>query len=76
MSLIFIFEKLSKPLRAQILDLRSAVAKEACALLTHFAQTYSREFEVHAHKYLSSECLFKMLNSGKKIMVDLAHDCI
>ncbi|CDW90093.1 clip-associating protein [Stylonychia lemnae] len=71
-----IFKRLQKPIQFQILDLRSTVMKEACQLLIFFSNQYPKDFENHSHRYIHEDCLFKALNNGKKVVVDLAHDCI
>ena len=50
--------------------------KEACNLLIYFANQYPQDFEAHSHRYVNDECLLKALSSGKKVIVDLAHECI
>jgi hypothetical protein len=57
------------------LDLRSAVLKEALALLETLAVDYREHFEQLVYKYISPECLIKALCNGKKVIVDMAHDC-
>ena len=62
---------------AQLLDLRSTVAKEAVKLVTELAEGYPTEFAYNSGRYFSSEssCAFlKMLSSGKKVIAELAHD--
>ena len=50
--------------------------KEACTLLTYLATEHSERFDSYAHRYVSEDCLIKALNNGKKVIVDLAHECI
>ena len=45
----------------------------------HFARAYPEEFGVHAGKYFNGSAadgLLKVLNNGKRIISDLAHDGI
>lgn len=49
--------------------------KTACDMLKEFARRYPLAFEVHAHRYVQEDCLFKALSNGKKVIVDLAHEC-
>ncbi len=50
--------------------------KEACDLLKDIARRYPLAFEGHAHRYVQEDCLFKAVCNGKKVIVDLAHECI
>lgn len=60
----------------QLLDLRSAITKEASNTMTVLAQEIGDDLEPLAHRFISSLCLFKMLNSGTKVISEYGNKCI
>ena len=45
--------------------------------LVYFAKTYPNEFALHSSKYFcGSESLLKLLNNGKRLISDMAHEGI
>lgn len=73
------FSVVSAPLSAQLLDLRSTVTRETIDTLVHFARMYPNEFGCHCSKYFSgtgSEGFLKLLNNGKRLISDMAHEGI
>ena len=66
------------PLGAQLLDLRSTVTRETIDILVHFARVYPSVFGCHCTKYFSggSDGFLKLLNNGKRLISDMAHEGI
>lgn len=65
------------PLNTQLLDLRSTVTRETIDTLVHFARTYPSEFGCNSAKYFSgSDGFLKLLNNGKRLISDMAHEGI
>jgi hypothetical protein len=60
-------------LSAQLNDLRSAVVKEAAGVAISAAQMCGNSFEYCAERL--QDTLYKMLNSGTKIIADTGHEC-
>ena len=75
--LLHFFQLVQVPLGTQLMDLRSTVTRETIMTLVHFAQTYPTEFSVQSSKYFcGTESLLKLLNNGKKLLSDMAHEGI
>jgi hypothetical protein len=75
------FKLLQAPLSIQLLDLRSTVTKEVIILIVDLAKTYPAEFAHNSTKYLfnlepGQSAFYKLLNNGKKLMSDMAHEGI
>jgi len=73
------FTTVSAPLNTQLLDLRSTVTRETIDTLVHFANTYPTEFGSQSSKYFSSsgsDGFLKLLNNGKRLISDMAHEGI
>jgi hypothetical protein len=60
-------------LSAQLNDLRSAVVKEAAGVAISAAQMLGNLFEYCAERL--QDTLYKMLNSGTKIIAETGHEC-
>ena len=61
----------------QLLDLRSTVTRETIVTLVYFAQSYPTEFGIYSSKYFNgNDGFLKLLNNGKRLISDLAHDGI
>ena len=51
------------------------MAREAIVTLVHFAKSYPTEFAVYSAKYFNAQDGFlKLLNNGKRLISDMAHD--
>ena len=51
--------------------------RETIVTLVYFAKSYPSEFAVYSGKYFSSsDGLLKLLNNGKRLISDLAHEGI
>ena len=75
--LLHIFQVVQLPLNTQLMDLRSAVTRETILLLVHFSLNYPVEFGIYSIKFFSgNEGLLKLLNNGKRLISDMAHDGI
>lgn len=75
--LLHIFHVVQMPLNTQLMDLRSAVTRETILLLVHFSLNYPSEFGIYSIKFLSvNEGLLKLLNNGKRLISDMAHEGI
>ncbi|EAS07455.1 CLASP amine-terminal protein (macronuclear) [Tetrahymena thermophila SB210] len=70
------YQKLYNYINYQLKDLRSAVQKEACKLLSISAEKMQKSFESIAIKYVSKESLLNIINSGNKTLCENAHYCI
>lgn len=68
-----LLEKLVRPLISQLMDLRSAVTKEASKTLRIMAQSLENEFNHLAHKFMDSNALFKLVSSATKIIAEHGH---
>lgn len=63
-----LIEKLVRPLVAQLMDLRSAVTKEASLTVRIMAQLLQNDFNSVAAKLMDSNGLFKLVSSATKMM--------
>jgi len=64
-------------LQTQVLDLRSAQAKEAGRTIQIMAQSMQNDFEQVAYKFLQKgESLIKLLHSGTKVLAEIANQTI
>lgn len=63
-----LIEKLVRPLVAQLMDLRSAVTKEASLTVRIMAQSLQNDFNSVAAKLMDSNGLFKLVSSATKMM--------
>ncbi|KAL4464070.1 hypothetical protein ABPG74_006007 [Tetrahymena malaccensis] len=70
------YQKLYNYINYQLKDLRSAVQKEACKLLSISAEKMQKSFESIAIKFVSKESLLNIINSGNKTLCENAHYCI
>ncbi|KAL4510674.1 hypothetical protein ABPG72_004828 [Tetrahymena utriculariae] len=70
------YQKLFNYINYQLKDLRSAVQKEACKLLSISAEKMQKSFESIAIKFISKESLLNIINSGNKTLCENAHYCI
>ena len=53
------------------------MTRETINTLVYFAREFPGEFAMHSSKYFcGSENLLKLLNNGKKLISDMAHDGI
>ena len=66
-------EKLVKPLTQQLMDLRSAVTKEASFTIRVMVQKLENDFRPLAHKFMHANALFKLVSSATKIMCEHGH---
>jgi len=57
-------------------DLRSAISKEACKLVTIAAEYGQELIENLCDKLLSKQCLLKLINSATRIISENSHECI
>ena len=57
-----------------MLDLRSAIVKEASKVV-ELASEQCPELECF-DRFMSHDCLYKLLASGNKILADIGHQCI
>ena len=64
-------QRLSAPLAAQVLDLRSATAKEAGIAIQMLAEAMNIEFEQTAFKLAAKETLGKLMHNGTKILAEI-----
>ncbi|CAG9333900.1 unnamed protein product [Blepharisma stoltei] len=71
---ISLFLKFINPLSVQLNDLRSAIVKEAAKTASIAAQTLGDSFENCAERL--GDTLFRVLNSGTKIIADTGHQCL
>lgn len=69
-----LFLKFIAPLSVQLNDLRSAIVKEAAKTASLAAQILGDNFENCADRL--TDTLFKVLNSGTKIIADTAHSSL
>lgn len=58
------------------MDLRSAIAKKACATVELMAIKLKNSFENAADRYISANCLLKLILSGNKILAEAGHQAI
>ena len=72
------FKAIQVPLATQLGDLRSAVLREIVALLCMFARKYPDALAANSQYYFreDSSSLLKLLNNGKRIISDMAHEGI
>jgi CLASP N terminal len=68
-------EKLVRPLTNQLMDLRSAVTKEASNTVRVMVQTLGEDFKSLATKFMHSSALFKLVCSATKIISEHGHLC-
>lgn len=66
-------EKLVRPLVAQLMDLRSAVTKEASNSIRIMAQFLENDFRPIAGKLMHSNALLKLVSSATKIISEHGH---
>lgn len=66
-------EKLVRPLVAQLMDLRSAITKEASNTVRIMAQALGEDFKPLAAKFMHANALFKLVGSATKIMMEHGH---
>ena len=53
------------------------MAREAIVTLVNFAKSYPAEFAIYTGKYFNAtDGFLKMLNNGKRLISDMAHDGI
>ena len=65
------------PLNTLLMDLRSSVTRDTILLLIHFAKNYPFEFSIDSSKFFTvNDSLLKLLNNGKRLISDMAHDGI
>lgn len=65
-----LIEKLVRPLIAQLMDLRSAVTKEASRTVRIMAQSLENDFNNVAAKLMDSNGLFKLVSCATKIIAE------
>lgn len=65
-----LIEKLVRPLVAQLMDLRSAVTKEASNAVRIMVQTLENDFRPLAAKFMHSNALLKLVGSATKIIAE------
>jgi hypothetical protein len=70
-----LMDKLVRPLVAQLMDLRSAVTKEASNSVRIMAQTLENDFKPLAAKLMHSSALFKLVSSATKVISEHGHVC-
>jgi len=68
------FLKFVSPLSVQLSDLRSAVCKEAANTAIIAAEACGDSFELCAERL--SDTLFRLLNSGTKVIAETGHQCL
>jgi hypothetical protein len=68
-----LMNKLVKPLVAQLMDLRSAVTKEASQTVRIMVQSLEDDFRPLAAKFMHSNALFKLVACATKIISDHGH---
>ena len=66
-------EKLIRPITVQLMDLRSAITREASNVVRVMAQTMEEKFSSIAPKFMHSNSLFKLVSSATKIINDYGH---
>ena len=49
---------------------------EACNTLAIISEIYSPIFEIECEKYISANCLLKLINNSNSILADAGHKCI
>eukprot|EP00347_Sterkiella_histriomuscorum_P017130 403350553 len=64
------------PLTMQLQDLRSQITKEASKGISLMAQILQQDFEPLAHKFISKNSLYKLLNAAKHVLAEHSHICI
>ena len=57
-------------------DLRSAISKEVCKLICLASKICQEKIEILCERLISKECLFKVINSGNKVISENGHECI
>ncbi len=70
-----LIEKLVRPLVAQLMDLRSAVTKEASRTVRIMAQSLESDFNSLAVKLMDSNGLFKLVSCATKIISEHGNLC-
>ena len=70
-----LIEKLARPLTTQLMDLRSAVTKEASNSVRIMVQILGNDFKTVAPKLMDSKSLFKLVASATKIITEHGHLC-
>lgn len=70
-----LLEKLVRPLVAQLMDLRSAVTKEASNAVRVMVQSLENDFRPLAAKFMHSNALFKLVACATKIIMEHGHVC-
>ena len=71
------FQIIQVPLTTQLIDLRSTVTRETILTLVNLAKNYPNEFGIDSSKYFNgSDGFLKLLNNGKRLISDMAHDGI
>jgi len=68
--------KLVVPLSVQVLELRSAIVKKAGQTISLMASTLGNTFEQAAERYLSANCLLKVVLSGNKSLAENGHEAV
>lgn len=68
-----LIEKLVRPLITQLMDLRSAVTKEASNSVRMMAQILENDFRPLAAKFMHTSALFKLVSSATKIISEHGH---
>lgn len=58
------------------MDLRSAIVKKACSTVDLMAIELGNSFETAAERYLSANCLLKLILSGNKILAEAGHQTV
>ena len=56
--------------------MRSAIAKSACKTVELMAQNLANAFDQAAERYLSANCLLKLVLNGNKILSEAGHHTI
>ena len=74
-SFLKLIEKLVRPLTNQLMDLRSAVTKEASNTVRIMVQILGEDFKLLATKFMHSSALFKLIWSATKIISEHGHLC-
>lgn len=69
-------KKLATLISTQFLDQRSALVRETGSLIAVCAQVYKLKFSGVASRLFSKDVIFKNVNSGTRLISELAHDCV
>lgn len=70
-----VLPNLVKPLTVQLLDLRSAISKEASATVRIMVQTLGDDFSFLSTKFMHESSLFKLVSCATKILNEQGHLC-